>query len=77
MEILHDYSEEEIKNLIEEYGEKSFRAGQLFRGIHSGKKISEISDISKDLRAKLISRFVDCPVEIIEVKKSKIFFCAF
>ena len=72
MEILHDYSEEEIKNLIEEYGEKPFRAGQIFRGIHSGKKISEISDISKDLRAKLISRFVDCPVEIIEVKKSKI-----
>ena len=53
MEILHDYSLGEIKNLIEEMGEKPFRAGQIFRGIHSGKKISEITDISKDFRNKL------------------------
>ena len=33
MEILHDYSLGEIKNLIEEMGEKPFRAGQIFRGI--------------------------------------------
>lgn len=72
MEILHDYLEDEIKNLIVEYGEKSFRAGQIFRGIHSGKKISEITDISKDLRQKLLERFIDNPVEILEVKKSKI-----
>ncbi|MBQ4099271.1 MAG: 23S rRNA (adenine(2503)-C(2))-methyltransferase RlmN [Clostridia bacterium] len=72
MEILHDYSLDEIKNLIEELGEKPFRAGQIFRGIHAGKKISDISDISKELRAKLLQRFCDCPVEIIGSKTSKI-----
>ena len=71
MEILHDYSLDELKNLIEELGEKSFRAGQIFRGLHSGKKISEITDISKDFRAKLLERFVDSPVEILEYKTSK------
>ena len=72
MEILHDYSLDELKNLIEELGEKSFRAGQIFRGLHSGKKISEITDISKDFRAKLLERFVDSPVEILEYKTSKV-----
>ena len=72
MEILHDYSLGEIKNLIEEMGEKPFRAGQIFRGIHSGKKISEITDISKDFRNKLLERFADSPVEIIGSKTSKI-----
>ena len=72
MEILHDYSLCEIKNLIEEMGEKPFRAGQIFRGLHSGKRISEITDISKDFRTKLLERFVDCPVQIIGSKTSKI-----
>ena len=72
MEILHDFSLGEIKNLIEEMGEKPFRAGQIFRGIHSGKKISEITDISKDFRNKLLERFADSPVEIIGSKTSKI-----
>lgn len=72
MEILHDYSLDELKNLIEELGEKSFRAGQLFRGLHCGKKISEITDVSKELRQKLLLRFADCPIEIIGHKTSKI-----
>ena len=72
MKILHDLSEEEIKNLITELGEKPFRAGQIYRGLHSGKKISEISDISKDLRGKLLEEYVDSPVEILEYKTSKI-----
>ncbi|MBR2385599.1 MAG: 23S rRNA (adenine(2503)-C(2))-methyltransferase RlmN [Clostridia bacterium] len=72
MEILHDYSLGELKNLIEEMGEKPFRAGQIFRGIHSGKKISEITDISKDFRNKLLERFADSPVEIIGSKTSKL-----
>ena len=72
MEILHDYSLGEIKNLIEEMGEKPFRAGQIFRGLHCGKKISEITDISKDFRNKLLERFADSPVEIIGSKTSKI-----
>ena len=72
MEILHDYSLGEIKNLIEEMGEKPFRAGQIFRGLHSGKRISEITDISKDFRNKLLERFVDFPVEIIGSKRSEI-----
>ena len=72
MEILQDYSFEELKNLLVEYGEKQFHAGQIFRGLQSGKKISELTDISKELRAKLLERFVDEPVKIIGKKVSKI-----
>ena len=72
MEILHDYSLDEIKNLILEMGEKPFRAGQIYRGLHSGKRISDLTELSKEFRAKLLTRFADCPVEIIGSKISKI-----
>lgn len=72
MEILQDYSLEELKILIAEYGEKPFRAGQIFRGLHAGKKISELTDISKDLRKRLLERFVDEPIRVIGKKTSKI-----
>jgi len=54
-EILQDLSFEEIQNLIAELGEKKFRATQVYKGIMQGKRISDITDISKDLRNKLLS----------------------
>lgn len=70
MEILQDYSSEQLKELLEGMGEKSFRATQIFRGLHSGKKISELTDISKQLRESLIERFVDEPIRILGEKTS-------
>ena len=70
--VLQDYSLEELKTFLVSSGEKPFRAGQIFRGLHSGKKISELTDLSKELREKLIAEFADEPVKILGEKTSKI-----
>ncbi|MGN1234668.1 MAG: 23S rRNA (adenine(2503)-C(2))-methyltransferase RlmN, partial [Christensenellaceae bacterium] len=66
-EILQDYSFAQICALVEECGEKKFRAGQLYRGLMQGKKISDVSDLPKAFKEKLIERFEDEPVRIKEV----------
>lgn len=71
MEILQDYSFLELKNLIESYGEKGYRAEQIYKGLHSGLKISEISNVSNALKEKLLSRFVDEPCKIVKRLVSK------
>ena len=40
--ILQDFGFAEIENLIISFGEKKFRAKQLYEGLTKGKKISEI-----------------------------------
>ena len=71
MKILQDLSVEELKILVESLGEKPFRAGQIFRALSSGRKISEITDISNDLRNKLTQVYADEPVKIIKKLISK------
>lgn len=39
--------------LVSEYGEKRYRAKQIFSAIHSGVELSEISTLSKELRRKI------------------------
>ncbi len=63
-EILQDFSKAEIDNLIEELGEKKFRATQLFEGLTQGKRISEITSLSKPFKERLLQRFEDAPVQI-------------
>ena len=60
--ILQDFSKAEIDNLIESLGEKKFRATQLFEGLTQGKKISEISSLSKAFKERLLEEFEDAPV---------------
>ena len=71
MRVLADLNLEELKNLMQESGEKSFHALQIYKNVQSGKSISEMTDISKALREKLLSDFCDTPCEVIETKKSK------
>lgn len=68
-EILQDYSLAELKALVEELGEKKFRAAQLYHGLMQGKAISEITELSKAFKAALLERFEDRPVRIIETLK--------
>ncbi|MBQ8428345.1 MAG: radical SAM protein, partial [Clostridia bacterium] len=63
-DILQDFSKAEIDNLIERLGEKRFRATQLFEGLTQGKKISEISSLSKSFKERLLEEFEDAPVRI-------------
>ena len=65
MLILQDLSFEQLNETLVSSGERPYRAEQIFRGLSSGKSISEITDISKDLRSKLLSVYEDKAVEII------------
>ncbi len=65
-EILQDKNLAELETLVMEMGEKKYRAKQLYTGLMQGKKISDISDLSKAFKAKLLERFEDEPVRIIE-----------
>lgn len=71
MEILHGKSYDEIKSLVDSFGEKPFRAKQIYLAISKGIKISEMTDIPKGFREKLLERFCDDPCEIIEAKVSR------
>ena len=51
-------------------GEKSFRAGQIFRSLHSGLEIDEMTDISKDFRARLSQEYSGQAVKILKSIKS-------
>lgn len=69
-EILQDLSFEELESLVLSLGEKKYRAAQLWRGLMQGKKISDITDLSKAFKAKLLERFEDEPVRIAETLTS-------
>ena len=65
--ILQDLSLAEIQSLVAELGEPKFRAAQIYRGVMLGKRISDMSDLSKSLRGKLAEIFEDEPVKVREV----------
>ena len=69
--ILQDLPFENLKSLITSLGEKSFRAGQIFRSMQSGRAISEMTDLSNAFRQKLLESYVDEPVKIIKKLVSK------
>lgn len=59
-----DYTYEEIEELVLSLGEKKFRAKQLFDGLYSGKKIDEISNLSKEFKNKISENYFDEPIKI-------------
>ncbi len=67
---LLNYSLEELKEILLSYGEKPYRAGQIFKSLHLGKDFEEMTDISKDLRQKLSEKYDAQPVKIIKTLKS-------
>lgn len=69
MKILQDLSYLELENLIEQLGEKKFRAQQLNTGLMQGKSISQIN-IPVTLKAKLLESYADEPVKIIRTLTS-------
>lgn len=69
-EILQDYSRGELEALVEESGEKKFRATQIYLGLMQGKKISELP-VSPSLRAFLLEKFEDEPVRIFKTFTSR------
>ncbi len=64
MEILQDYSLDELTQKILALNEQKFRAKQIYDNINLGKSISSFSNISKDLKAKLLAEYEDIPLKI-------------
>jgi 23S rRNA (adenine2503-C2)-methyltransferase len=65
--ILQDLSLAETEELVLSLGEKKFRAKQLFDGLTQGKKISEITSLSKAFKAQLLETFEDEPIRVKEI----------
>lgn len=63
---LYDYDIIELKNILSDNGELSYRAGQIYRNFVNGLSISEMTDIPLSLRGKLIKKYCDAPVKIIK-----------
>ena len=53
MEILLDYSFEEVEQKIVNLGLPKFRAGQVFLALNIGLKFDEITTLSKDIKQKV------------------------
>ena len=70
---LKDYSQDDLKELFKEFGEKSYRAEQVFKWIHVENVTSfeEMTNLSKDLREKLDSEFTLGCFNIIKKLESK------
>lgn len=69
--ILADLSLENLKELVISLDEKPYRAAQIFRNVHNGKSISEMTDVSKSLKEKLLERFSDSALTIVKELVSK------
>lgn len=69
MEILLDYSEEEIKEKFVALGLKKFRAKQVYEWLTTYEEFSNMSNLSKEDRNLLSENFIARPVEILDVKK--------
>lgn len=63
----------DLKNALTALGEKSFRAGQIFKWLHQGvESFDEMTDLSKTLRQKLGENFVLTVPKIVQRQVSKL-----
>lgn len=71
---IKSYNLKELKEEIQQLGEKPFRAGQIYKWLHVDKveTFDEMTNISKDLRQKLSDEFEIRTLEPIKVLISKI-----
>ncbi len=69
--ILADLSKEQLNNYLADLGEKPFRSGQIIRSTYNAIPISQMSDLSKSLRERMLMDFVDNPCEIYKSFQSK------
>ncbi len=64
--ILQDLTYAELEALVLALGEKKFRAKQLYEGLMQGKKITDISSLSKVFKEQLLEEYENEPVRIKE-----------
>lgn len=71
MEILLDYSVDEIKEKLLALGLKKFRAKQVYEWLTTYEEFENMTNISKEDRELLSSHFVARPVTILDTKKGE------
>ena len=64
MKILSSLSLEEMGELLKD--QPKFRARQVYDGVYHGKAISEISNLPKALKERLLEEFVDQPIKLFK-----------
>lgn len=66
MDTIYNYSLKNLENLMEEMGEKKYRAKQIFTWLYRKQVTSfeEMTDIKQELQAKLKERFVIDPLTV-------------
>ena len=73
MKLLADLTLSELKELMTLFGERSFRAEQIYRNVHAGKQIGEMTNISAAMKERLLEEDYEATgVRIIEHFISKI-----
>lgn len=68
--ILTDYNLGELQSVVEELGEKPFRAKQIYSGAIRGHDISDIPALPKQLTSRLLDEFEDCTLKIVKTLRS-------
>lgn len=69
---LLSYTQEEIRQIIKEYGQPVFRAGQVFGWLQKGKQFEEMGNVPVLLRNRLAEDYTAQPVEIMETHVSEV-----
>ncbi|MCR5773777.1 MAG: 23S rRNA (adenine(2503)-C(2))-methyltransferase RlmN [Lachnospiraceae bacterium] len=69
---IYDLTKTELRQELEELGEKPYRAGQIFSWLHARGAVSfdDMSDISKSLRMKLKERYSMNRLQVMEAQRS-------
>ena len=73
MKNIKDYNLEELKQEIENIGEKKFRADQIFKWLYQEKvkSFDEMTNLSLNLREKLKENYTICNFKILKKQESK------
>ena len=61
---------DKLKEVLVSLNQPKYRAEQIYYELHNGKKLSEISNIPKDLKESLLETYEDNVLEIVKVQVS-------
>ena len=66
MKVLLDYTLDELRDEVVSLKQPAFRAGQIYKWLHSGVDFSGMSDLPKTFREQLASEYIALPLKIKE-----------
>lgn len=70
MQDIYSYDINALKQVVKDLGYEGYRGEQLFKGLHSGDSIDEISSLPKELISLIKINYITSPAQIINSIKS-------